>query len=34
MELFTDLTSKVPCEELTFKTERSVVDFVHSMVKG
>ena len=31
MELFTDLTSKVPCEELTFKPEKSVLDFVQSM---
>lgn len=33
MELFTDLPPKVPCEELTFKPEISVLDFIKSMVK-
>lgn len=32
MELFSDLAAQVPCEELTFKPERSVLDFIDESV--
>jgi hypothetical protein len=33
MELFSDLAAQVPCEELTFKPEKSVIDFIEKTVK-
>jgi len=33
LEMFADLTSKVPCQELTFKPEKSVIDFVEQHTK-
>ena len=32
MELFSDLAAQVPCEELIFKPERSVLDFIEKTV--
>jgi len=32
MELFSDLAAQVPCEELTFKPERSVLNFIDESV--
>ena len=32
MELFSDLAAQVPCEELTFKPERSVLDFIEKTI--
>jgi hypothetical protein len=32
MELFSDVAAQVPCEELTFKPERSVLDFIDESV--
>jgi len=32
MELFSDLAAQVPCEELTFKPERNVLDFIEKTV--
>jgi hypothetical protein len=32
MELFSELAAQVPCEELTFKPERNVVDFIEETI--
>jgi hypothetical protein len=32
MELFSDLTAHIPCEELTFKPESSVLDFIEETI--
>jgi hypothetical protein len=28
LEMLTDLTTQVPCQELTFRPDRSIIDFV------
>ena len=28
LEMLTDLTAQVPCQELTFRPDRSIIDFV------
>ena len=33
MELFSDVAAQVPCEELTFTPERSVLDFIEESIK-
>jgi hypothetical protein len=33
MELFSDVAAQIPCEELTFKPEKSVIDFIEKTVK-
>ena len=33
LEMFADLTSEVPCQELTFKPDRKVIDFVEQHTK-
>jgi len=33
LEIFTDLTVQVPCQELTFKPHRSLLDFVKRIFK-